>query len=211
MAEFQGSMSAADLAEQQYPVLKNLGIVYKSSPGKGGSNKLEFWPPGEPGAPNAPRPEDIPLHKPGVEIYDPNIGPLDVLGDVVSHHMIHSDPTIAKIYQNFGASLMPDQRQRLQQQYEHARQNEGETRDYPAWESSAGLPAYFRGYPFQQWPAEFNAQAYTPDQRKSLDGMMDYLRGSSEGQRPSQDMDGLLNPPQPNGLLSVGGLLSGMR
>lgn len=175
------SSSAAELAQQQFPILRDLGIVYKSRPGAGAGNKLEFWPRGEGGGDTSPRPRDIPIDKPGVEIYDPSVGPLDVLGDIVSHHLIHSDPTVSRSYKNFEQSLTPDQKKRLSEQYEHAKKNAGETRDYKAWETSSGLPAYFRGYPFKQWPDEFNERAYTPDQRKSLDEMMNYLRGSPEG------------------------------
>lgn len=175
------SSSAAELAQQQFPILRDLGIVYKSRPGAGAGNKLEFWPSGEGGAESSPRPRDIPIDKPGVEIYDPSVGPLDVLGDIVSHHLIHSDPTVARSYKNFEQSLTPDQKKRLSEQYENAKKNAGETRDYKAWETTSGLPAYFRGYPFRQWPDEFNERAYTPDQRKSLDEMMNYLRGSPEG------------------------------
>jgi hypothetical protein len=38
-----------------------------------------------------------------------------------------------------------------------------------------GLPAYFRGYAFKQWPDEFNERAYTPEQREMFDRMMNQL------------------------------------
>ncbi len=82
---------------------------------------------------------------------------------------------IKQTYQEFGASLQPWQHDRLREQYAHAQQNEGETRPYEDWKAISGLPAYFRGYPFQQWD---NAkELYTAEQTQNLDGMMNYLRG----------------------------------
>lgn len=166
-------------ALQQYPILRDQGVVGVQGTGP----MMESWPVNEPGAPGRPRPAGIPLDKFGVEYRD-NDRPLDILGDVVSHHMIDKDPVIKKYYENFTASLNDDQRQRLQEQYQYAQQNEGETRPYEQWEEKSGLPAYFRGYPFQQWPDEVNQQAYTPEQRDHLDRMMNYLTGPPESPTP---------------------------
>jgi hypothetical protein len=137
--------------------------------------KLEFWPAGEQGAPNQPRPHSLPMSGPGVEVYSDDVRPEDVQGDIVSHHLVKSDPKVADIYQKFQNSLNIDQQNRLLQQYQWYRQNAGETRPFAQWLETSGMPAYLRGYPFQQWDDEFNQRAYTPDQRGLLDGMMRYL------------------------------------
>lgn len=163
-------------AQAQYPILQELGLVPKYSYGQHPTNMLEFWPPGEPGPGHAPRPSDIPLDAPGVEIYNKNTRPIDVLGDVVSHHLIEKDPKIAKTYEVFKSSLNDDQRERLKEQYQFAKKNLGEDRSYPEWEKSSGLPAYFRGYAFDQWPKEATDIMYTPKQKALFDSMMQYLQ-----------------------------------
>jgi hypothetical protein len=162
-------------AVRQYPILGRSGIKAVTG-APNGSNMLEYWPPGEPGDAQRPRPPGIPLGSAGVELYSDKVRPLDVLGDVVSHQLVNTDPKIGDYFAKFTGSLSNEQRGRLQEQYRYAQQNEGETRPYAEWEKAVGMPAYFRGYPFQQWPAEFNEKAYSPEQRNLLDGMMQYLR-----------------------------------
>lgn len=182
-----------DQALQQYPILKRAGVSAISSLGQGDGNMLEFWPPGEPGSDDRPRPSGLPANVPGVEIYSDKTRPIDVLGDVVSHHLVKADPKVSDYYQKFQTSLTDEQRSRLQEQYAHAQKNFAEKRPYPEWEAASGLPAYFRGYAFQQWPEEFNARAYTPGQRFMFDEMNNYLR-SPDG----------INPPP----MSIGEILS---
>lgn len=164
--------SPFDRAVQQYPILNRFDI--RGTPGKAGGNVLEFWRPGEPGDEKTPRPSEIPIDTPGVE-YSPKARPIDILGDVVSHHLVETDPTIKKIYSAFQSSITPQQDQMLLGQYDWAKKNQGEQRDFESWKESSGLPALFRGHPFQQWPAEFNQKAYTPKQIQLLDRMMEYL------------------------------------
>jgi hypothetical protein len=166
--------SVFDQAMQSYPALKDLGLVYKKNPRSDGP-LLEFWPAGEPGAPDNPRPKDIPLNKPGVEVYSDKVRPIDILGDVVSHHLIEADPKIKSVYGAFQKSITPEQESMLREQYDHARANEGEERSYDQWRERSGLPAFFRGHPFQQWPEDFNQRVYTPEQMKLLDAMMQHL------------------------------------
>jgi hypothetical protein len=166
---------AFEQALQQYPILRDFGVVggYGKGPGY-----MEFWPPGEGGGPNTPRPDYLPMDKPGVEVRSSDARPIDVLGDVVSHHMVYEDPTIKQHYQDFKDSLTPDQMDRLQRQYNHAVQNSGEDRSYEEWADRSGIPGYFRGYAFKQWPDDFNQIAYTPEQRQKFDQMMSYLTKS---------------------------------
>jgi hypothetical protein len=171
--------SVFDQAVSQYPIIGKAGVVGVVTP-RENSGYLEFYAPGETGSEDAPRPSTLPVDKPGVEIYSDKTTPLDVLGDVTSHHLIHTDPTVKKYYQDFVASMTPNQQKHLQEQYVYAQQNEGETRPYAQWLETAGLPGALRGYAFKQWPDEFNQQFYTPEQRQHLDGMMQYLTGGAK-------------------------------
>jgi hypothetical protein len=166
------------MADYRKMVDQLLGNYFGVPVVKGQSNdgrKLEFWPPGERGARNN-RPKSLPLGGPGVEVYSDDVRPEDVQGDIVSHHLVNSDPTVAGIYKKFQNSLNIDQQNRLLQQYQWYRQNAGETRPFEQWLQMSGMPSYLRGYPFKQWDDEFNQKAYTPDQRGLLDGMMRYLQ-----------------------------------
>jgi hypothetical protein len=169
-----------DQATRDYPVLKNYDIGYKENIG-GGQGYMESYPPGEEGTREFPRPKEFPISGFGVENYRSDTRPIDVLGDVASHHLVNVDPTIKKTYQDFTQSLEPWQEDILRDQYQHATQNEGETRPYEQWRDVSGLPAYFRGYTFQQWPDEFNQRVYTPEQRRMLDGAMKYMQSGREG------------------------------
>lgn len=166
-------------AQQQYPILQGLDLGYKYNPG-GGSGFLEFWPADETGTPSSPRPSEFPMGKPGVEVYDPKTRPIDVLGDIVSHHLIHTDPTIKHYYQQFQDSMTSDQHATLRDQYDYAQKNQNEQRPYDVWAEHSGIPSYFRGYPFQQWDKA--EQMYTPDQLKMFDQMMMYLKSPAHTQ-----------------------------
>ena len=166
--------NAFEQARQQYPVLNNYDIGYKESIGRG-PGYMESWPPGEGGTPKLSRPKEFANDKFGVENFRADTKPIDVLGDVVSHYLVTADPQVKQTYSDFSASLQPWQHKILQSQYQYAQKVEGEKRPYEAWLTSSGLPAYFRGYAFKQWPDDFNQHAYTPEQRQMLDGMMNYL------------------------------------
>ena len=162
-------------AQAQYPILKGLGLGYKYNPG-GGQGYLEYWPGNETGTPQSPRPSEFPMGKAGIEVYNPSTRPIDIMGDVASHHMTQTDPTIKGYYQQFQESLTDEQKRRLHDQYLHAVQHEGETRPYQHWHESSGVPGYFRGYAFQQW--DNPEELYTPEQMKMFDEMMKYLKKS---------------------------------
>lgn len=167
--------SLYDRAVQQYPVLKKYDIGFKNNIG-GGDGYMESWSPSETGTPDRPRPAEFPIGKFGVENYRADSKPSDVIADVVSHHLINVDPTVKAAYSKFAGSLQPFQQQILQDQYAHAQKNEGETRPFDSWKANTGVPGYFRGYAFQQWPSEFNDRAYTPEQKQGLDSMVNYLK-----------------------------------
>lgn len=169
-------------AQTQYPVLKNqdYGYVENFRPNAG---YLEHWDPGDAGtAPTSPtdlnalRPSQLPIDKPGLEIRDPNTRPIDILGDIASHHLRNTDPVVKGAYQQLQDSITPRQQAVLQNQYQYAQKNEGETGSFDDWKERAGMPGFFRGYTFQQWPKEFNDKVYTPEQKANLDKLMTYFK-----------------------------------
>lgn len=110
----------------------------------------------------------------GIEVYNPKTRPIDIMGDVASHYLTQTDPTVKSFYEQFQQSMTPRQRDIMKEQYQHARQNEGEARPYDQWHERTGLPGYFRGYVFDQWP---NArEMYTPKQIEMFDKMHEYLK-----------------------------------
>jgi hypothetical protein len=159
-------------AKYLYPILAEQDIAYKRNPQKD-RGFLEFWPGDEPGSPESPRPKEFPMGKMGVEIFDNRTRPIDILGDVVSHHLVKTDPELKRYYRVFEESLTEHQRDILKEQYEHAKTDEGEKRPYADWYKQSGLPGFFRGYAFQQWE---NAEPmYTERQRRMFDHMMGKL------------------------------------
>lgn len=168
------SNSLYDQAVKEFPYLKDKNISYKESFGKG-KGFLEFYDPDEPGSPESPRPKELPMGKVGIEVFDKNTRPIDVLADYTSHWAIENDPKVKGIYSKFKGSLDDKQKETLKKQYKYAQDNEGETRPYEVWEERTGLPGYLRGYTFDQWPAAFNSKAYRKDQIQLLDSLRDYL------------------------------------
>lgn len=160
-------------AQAQYPILQGLGLQYKYNPG-GGQGFLEFWPGDEPGTPTSPRPKEFKPGQLGLEVFDPKTRPIDILGDVVSHHLINTDPIVKDYYEQFKSSMTPEQQYRLRDQYQYAQKYEQERRPFAQWKERSGLPGYFRGYAFQQW--ENAEELYTPDQIKLFDAMTTYLK-----------------------------------
>ncbi len=170
-------------ARDMYPALRDLDINYKISNNPQDNRKLEFFPQNERGSPNSPRPRELPINKLGMEIYNEDVRPLDVLADVTSHHLIYNDPTYKKYYDDFVNSFTPEQEQRLKGQYEYSVKNNGEERPFEQWAETTGLPGYFRGYAFKQWPDDFNKNAYTSDQLDMFDLMMNQLTGTLPSSR----------------------------
>jgi hypothetical protein len=115
-----------------------------------------------------------------IEIYNPNVTLDDLAGEVVSHQLVNTDSFLGHVYSKFKDSLTKDQMNRLQEQYQWAQNKEGETRPFEVWKTLTGLPAYFRGYLFNQWPDEFNKKAYTPDQIDLFNNTRQYLQAPAE-------------------------------
>lgn len=170
-------------AQDEYAALRGLDLGYTETP-RDDKGYLEFWPPGESGAPDAPRPQTLAPDKPGLEVYRKDTRPIDIMGDVASHYLKDTDPVVKGHYDRFQKSLSPEQQSILQGQYERS----GDKRPYADWAAQSGVPAYFRGYPFQQWPQDETAKYYRPEQTQDLDKMMQYLK---QGPAPA-DMEDYL-------------------
>lgn len=169
-----GNYGVLQRAMKQYPRVAGQVNNFTYGPGPG---MLEYWPASEQGTTEQPRPAGLPVGQPGIQINKPNVRPTDIAGDIASHQMIHSDPVVGSAYQQFVSSLTEEQRAKLRRDYEWAQKNEGENRPFTQWAETTRLPAYFRGYTFQQWPKSFNDQFYTTEQKRMLDSVASYLRG----------------------------------
>ena len=173
MADMKGR-GIVDQAKKEFPMLGNVPMKYKVSP-RDNVGGLEYWNKEEVGTPESPRPKEFAIGEDGVEIYDVNIRPIDIMGDVASHNLIYNDPKMMQFYQQFTDSMTPDQQSRLKGQYRYAQEHHNEQRPFEQWSERSGMPGYFRGYPFQQW--EKPEEMYTQEQMKQFDAMMQYLRG----------------------------------
>lgn len=103
----------------------------------------------------------------------------DVAGEIVSHNLARgNDQRLTGLYNHFVRSLNnPAQIQRLHEQYQWAQKNEGEARPYAQWANISGIPAYFRGYTFNQWPSSVSSSFYTPKQISLLNQVRSYIGG----------------------------------
>lgn len=174
----KGSLPAVKAAADNYPIIKKAGAVaaVRSSKMAGDDRKIEFWPPGEKGTKEHPRPKGLPLNRPGVELFGKNVKPSDVAADIVSHYLVHTDPALKAEYGNFVRSFAtPEAQARLRKDYEWAQKNEGEKRPFTKWAAETRIPAYFRGYVFQQWPESAYKEMYSPEQLDQLQQMSRYI------------------------------------
>jgi hypothetical protein len=153
-------------AKKEYPYLADKDIAFAYTPTEGDQRMLEFYPPDE-----EQRPAYIPKGVPGIEVFNPQTKPLDILGDYVSHYGVNVDPQLQELYSQFQGQLDPNM---MQQRYQYHVQNLGEQRPYEQWLQTSGLPEMFRGYTFNQW--ENAKDMYTPEQLKTLDAVRSYLR-----------------------------------
>jgi hypothetical protein len=163
--------------QQQYPALSDVqfGLVNTPSANSDG-NMLESWPQGEPGAPDYPRPAGLPINEFGVQVFDQGTTPRDLAADIVSHYLVNTDPHLSPDYQAFVDSFnTPEGQDRLRQDYSWARQNAGERRPMREWAVTDRIPAYFRGYVFDQWPG--SGKSFSPEQLAALDRMKAYVHG----------------------------------
>jgi hypothetical protein len=164
-------------AQDMYPRLKGLDYGYKESPQtEGDKRQLEHWAAGEPGDDKYPRPSDLPLDKNSIEVFNKDIKPSDVAGDIVSHHLVNKDPTLKKINKEFESTLSsPTGKTALRELYAEALR-EGEDRPYKQWLDQTGKAQYLRGYAFDQFSKKSQDKFYSKQQKKILDKMKSYLK-----------------------------------
>lgn len=160
----------------QFPYLKDKNISsVVSPPDEGEGRGLEYWGPGDKGwdwkGKHYDRPAELPLDSHGVQLFDKNVRPIDILGDYVSHHAVNSDPQLSALYKQFTDSV-PDQKMR--DRYKWHQENSGEDTPYDQWKKDAGMPELFRGYTFNQW-GDKAKNYYTPQQLQILDKVRQHL------------------------------------
>jgi hypothetical protein len=163
-------MSADDIpldeqAYQLYPALRNYGFQFIDSRGSAdaGGRMSETYPADE---------TDNPMPgKPTIQQFNPSMSPHDFLGETL-HVLPKVDMFIGKAREAFVQSMTPKQQEQLQQQYEHAQQNEGEVRPFSQWRDVSGIDAWFRGNIAKQWPDEM----YTQHQLDLFDKVKKYLQ-----------------------------------
>lgn len=144
---------------QRYPGLKASAGRYDVRQG----DALEYYPEGESESPDQSR-----------RVIDAPRGTSadDLAGEMVSHDLAQGgDPQWTAAYRQFQRGMTPDQQRALQEQYQWAQANEGETRPFAQWLKHTGQPAYFRGNLFHQWPDAF----YTSGQRSYFDKLRSEL------------------------------------
>lgn len=161
-----------DQVYAEYPGLSKHGFQFRDSPGKGGSRKLEFYPPGESHSPFDDK------TKPGIERFDSSMGKEDVFGEML-HYLPSADKKVGVLRQEFQGSITQEQKEQwLRGDYENQVQKKlfGENPpSFEKWLTKQGGDAFFRGYLTKQYPAE----AYTPAQKKLFETLDSYLREGS--------------------------------
>ena len=165
-------------AIEEYPVLKGHKFGYSENPS---IPYMESWPVGEEGEGSWKRPKNIPIDTFGVEVpanwaTTKGTKSKDIAADIAFHYLDTVDPVLKKTKQDFIASMTPNQKQILQEQYQHAVKNSNEKRPFELWSEMSGIPAWLRGYMFEQWPENFTSQVYTPEQRQMFDNALKYMR-----------------------------------
>jgi hypothetical protein len=192
----QNQPGIVDQAIQRYPILGQIGLRGVETNAKGKYGDIESWQPGESGTIGYERPKELPLDKFGVQVFNEGkTKPIDVLADVVSHNLVKTDPKLNQAYQEFKGSLTDYQKGKLQRDYEYDKKNSGEQRPFDQWAEAVRLPAYFRGYTFNQWPDEWNQNFYSPEQIKNLDQVKNYLGVASFPKPSDYGQQERWNPP----------------
>ena len=154
-------------AQQMYPRLdKSLAYRESFGSGKPSSGGLEYYGEGEP--------DSFDSSRAAVEVFDQRTRPQDVAADIVSHHMVDTDPQVGMAYNKLIGSMSLVQQQKLQDQYKYSQKNFGEQRSFNDWARMSGYPAWLRGGAFDQW--KNSEKMYTPMQMEILRGLVRYLQ-----------------------------------
>lgn len=153
------------LPEEQYRFLKNLNLKIITNPQEG-RGYAETWPANETGAPDYPRPKDIPLNQHGIEIYKPDrFSVHDIAGEG-----LHIDPVAARVRALITPTLTPEQQRILTKQPDYA------MGDLPVQRRMQNATdAAMRGYLVNQWPADEARNFWNEEQLKHLDQLKEYM------------------------------------
>ncbi len=185
------------LVEETYRQYPNLGeyldpknIIFNL--GKEKDYFLEQWVAGEPGSKESPRPKEIPLDESGIEVYKESTRPIDIVGDIVSHTLVETDPDFKAVYNKFKQSLQPGQMEKRYQKHKEF----GEKRPFELWSKRTGIPELFRGYTFNQFgnaSAEdlINEGLYTPQQIQILNEAKQLIKNKLQ----TEEVEDILSNP----------------
>ena len=175
-----GLLNSFQQAEANWPRFKEANLAYTKSPNDGSGRKIEAWDEGDKGGfkmrgETLYRPEGLPLNQRGIEDFGDNTPPLDLYGDLVSHYSVNEEGSeLRKKYLDFTGNVPMET---MQNRYGHAQAEAAKYGEkiapFDEWNSRSGMPEYFRGYTFNQWP---NAEEmYRPEDLEKLDSIKGLL------------------------------------
>ena len=157
-------------ASKDYPfILQHNPMVFMGNdPSR---DYAETWPSTEEGTKKRPRPSNLPMGRVGVQVFRPNeFGASDMAAE-----LLHVDPVANATREGLLKMLTPQQIAKLKTS---ARDYQS-TLDRGESEQRAiqnAMDSALRGYAMNQWPEEANqAMGYTPEQRRMLDTLRNYV------------------------------------
>lgn len=158
----------------QYPGLRKYNFQFKDSKAKPGETRhLEFYFPGESHSTFNDK------SRPGIERFDPNMGKMDILGDML-HYIPTADKEVGKLRNEFQSSITEDQKRNMLYPDYQAQIRDGLFGDkkpsFDEWLQKNGGDAFFRGYLANQYPKD----AYTKEQ-VALFGRLDSALRKTDG------------------------------
>lgn len=168
-------------AAPKYGFLGRLNIKRIDTPAQG-QGYAETWPAGETGAPDRPRPQELPLNQNGIQVFRPD----QWSEDDTAGEALHIDPVARAFSSKFAATLTPAQVEELKRQPDFAASG-GES---PERQMQNAVDAAMRGYLVGQWPAEAVQKFFTPRQAQMLDELKAYMQ---TGQTPEEQMQAGFN------------------
>ena len=137
-----------------------------------GDGFAEVWPIDEEGAPNSPRPKEVPIDRFGIEVRRPN----DFTHHDLAGEVLHIDPYAREISDKIAKTWTPKQLEVLKQEaldYQASL-------DYGQDEARAiqnATDSALRGYVVNQWPEEVNTRlGYDKSQLEMLNALKAYTK-----------------------------------
>jgi len=155
-------------AAQAYPFITQYNPLVVTGNGEG---YAETWPADEPGAPDWPRPKELPMGRVGVQVFRPNeFGPTDLAAE-----FLHVDPVAHETRSKLLESMTPAQIEALKSASgDYAMSlRVGQSEDMALQNA---VDSALRGYTVGHWPEEANASmGYTKQQKDMLDNLKRYM------------------------------------